>query len=80
MTVGPVHVLSRVGAVYSRRDLFAVTSNVGVKLRAVECPKAEVVGRESGDLIFDLAFPKIVSESEMMFFGRFLYIHYPEIR
>jgi hypothetical protein len=33
-----------VGAEYSRRDLFAITSNVGVKLRAVESPKAEVVG------------------------------------
>jgi hypothetical protein len=28
----------------SSRDLFAITSNVGVQLRAVESPKAEVVG------------------------------------
>jgi hypothetical protein len=69
-----------VGAEYSRRDLFAITSNVGVKLRAVESPKAEVVGRESGDLSFDLAFLKIFSRSETKFSGRFLFIHYPEIR
>jgi hypothetical protein len=31
--------LSGVGAEYSRRDLFAITSNVGVNLRAVESPK-----------------------------------------
>jgi hypothetical protein len=36
--------LSRVGAKYSHRHLFAITSNVGVKLRAVESPKAKVVG------------------------------------
>jgi hypothetical protein len=48
--------LSGIRAEYSRRDLFAITSNVGVMLRAVESPKAEVVGRESGDMIFDLAF------------------------
>jgi hypothetical protein len=65
---------SGVGAEYSRRDLFAITSNVGVKIRSIESPKAEVVGRESGDLSFDLAFLKIFSGSEMKF------IHYPEIR
>jgi hypothetical protein len=43
-TVGPVRMLSGVGAEYSRRDLFAITSNVGVKLRAVKSSKAEVVG------------------------------------
>jgi hypothetical protein len=32
---------------------------VGVKLHVVESPKAKVVGRESGDLSFDLAFVKI---------------------
>jgi hypothetical protein len=69
-----------VGAKYSCRDLFAITSNVGVKLRAVESPKAEVVGQESGDLSFDLAFLKIFSGSKMKFSGRFLFIHYPEIR
>jgi hypothetical protein len=42
-TVGPVRMLSGVGAEYSRRDLFAITSNVGVKLRAVESPKSKVV-------------------------------------
>jgi hypothetical protein len=72
--------LSGVGAEYLRRDLFAITSNVGVKLRAVESPKAEVMGRESGDLSFDLAFLKIFSRSETKFSGRFLFIHYPEIR
>jgi hypothetical protein len=54
--------LSGVGVEYSRRDLFAITSNVGVKLHAVESPK-EVVGRESGDLRFVLAFLKIFSGS-----------------
>jgi hypothetical protein len=44
--------LSEVGAEYSRRDLFAITSNMNVKLRAIESSKAEVVGRESGDLSF----------------------------
>jgi hypothetical protein len=48
--------LSGVGVEYSHRDLFAITSNVGVKLCTVESPKAKVVGRESGDLGFDLAF------------------------
>jgi hypothetical protein len=72
--------LFRVGAEYSRRDLFAITSNVGVKLRAVESPKAEVVGRELGDLSFDHAFLKIFSGSETKFSGRLLFIHYPEIR
>jgi hypothetical protein len=43
-TVGPVRMLSGVGAEYSRKDLFAITSNVGVKLCAVESPKAKVVG------------------------------------
>jgi hypothetical protein len=43
-TVGPVRMLSGVGADYSRRDLFAITSNMGVKLRAVESPKVEAVG------------------------------------
>jgi hypothetical protein len=43
VTIGPVQMLSGVGAEYSRRDLFAITSNVGVKLRAVESPKAKVV-------------------------------------
>jgi hypothetical protein len=61
-TVGPVRMLSGVGVEYSRRDLFAITSNVGVKLHAVESPK-EVVGRESGDLRFVLAFLKIFSGS-----------------
>jgi hypothetical protein len=51
-TVGPVRMLSEVGAEYSRRDLFAITSNMNVKLRAIESSKAEVVGRESGDLSF----------------------------
>jgi hypothetical protein len=36
VTVGPVRMLLRVSAEYSRRDLFAITSNVGVKLRTVE--------------------------------------------
>jgi hypothetical protein len=72
--------LSEVGAEYSRGDLFAITSNVGVKLRAVESSKAEVVGRESGDMSFDLAFLKIFSRSEMKFSGRFLFIHYPQIK
>jgi hypothetical protein len=53
---------------------------MGVKLRAAESPKAEVVGRELGDMSFDLAFLKILSGSEMKFSGRFLFIHYPEIR
>jgi hypothetical protein len=53
---------------------------MGVKLHAVESPKAEVVGRESGDLSFDLAFLKIFFRSEMKFSRRFLFIHYPEIR
>jgi hypothetical protein len=35
--------LSEVGAEYSHRDLSAITSNVGVKLRAVESPKEKVV-------------------------------------
>jgi hypothetical protein len=78
--VGPVRTLSGVDAEYSHRDLFAITSNVCVKLRAVESSKAEVVGRESGDLSFDLAFLKIFSGSETKFSGRFLFIHYPEIR
>jgi hypothetical protein len=43
-TVGPVRMLSGIGAEYLHRDLFAITSNMGVKLRAVESPKAEVVG------------------------------------
>jgi hypothetical protein len=72
--------LSGIGAEYSRRDLFAITSNVDVKLRAIESPKAKVVGRESGELSFDLAFLKIFSGSEMKFSGRFLFIHYPQIR
>jgi hypothetical protein len=72
--------LSGIGAEYGRRDLFAITSNVGVKLRAVQSPKAEVVGRESRDLSFDLAFLNIFSGSETKFSGRFLFIHYPEIR
>jgi hypothetical protein len=80
VTIGPVRILFGVSAEYSRRDLFAITSNVGVKLRAVESLKAEVVGRESGDLSFDLAFLKIFYISEMKFSGRFLFIHYPEIR
>jgi hypothetical protein len=53
---------------------------VGVKLRSVESPKEEVVGRESGDLSFDLAFLKNFSRFEMKFSRRFLFIHYPEIR
>jgi hypothetical protein len=65
---------------YSRRDLFAITSNDGVKLCTVDSPKAEVVGQESRDLSFDLAFLKIFYRSEMKFSGRFLFIHYPEIR
>jgi hypothetical protein len=60
--------------------LFAITSNVGVKLHADESPKAEVVSRESGDLSFDLAFLNIFSGSETKFSGIFLFIHYPEIR
>jgi hypothetical protein len=59
--------LSGVGAEYSRRDLVAIISNMGVKLRAVESPKAEVVGRESKDLSFDLSFLKIFSGSETKF-------------
>jgi hypothetical protein len=43
-TIGPVRMLSGVGAEYSRTDLFAITSNVGVKFHAVESPKAKVVG------------------------------------
>jgi hypothetical protein len=69
-----------VGAEYLHRDLFAITSNVGVMVRAIESPKAKVVGRESGDLSFDLAFLKIFSESKTKFSGRSLFIHYPEIR
>jgi hypothetical protein len=72
--------LSKVGAEYLRRDLFAITSNVGVMLRAVESPKTEVVGQESGDLSFDLSFLKIFSRFQTKFSGRFLFIHYPEIR
>jgi hypothetical protein len=53
---------------------------MGVKLRAVESSKAEVVGQELGDLSFDLAFLKIFSGSKTKFSGRFLFIHYPEIR
>jgi hypothetical protein len=53
---------------------------MGVKLRAVESSKAKVVGRESGDLSFDLAFLKIFSGPEMKFSGRFLLIHYPKIK
>jgi hypothetical protein len=67
---------SGVGAEYSRRDLFAITSNVGVKIRSIESPKAEVVGRESGDLSFDLAFLKIFSGSKTKFSRRFLFIQY----
>jgi hypothetical protein len=77
VTVGPVRMLSGVGVEYSRRDLFAITSNVGVKLRAIESSKAQVVGRESGDLSFDLAFLKIFSGSKTKFSGSFLFIHYP---
>jgi hypothetical protein len=72
--------LSGVGAEYSLRDLFAITSNMGVKLRAVESAKAEVVGQESGVPSLDLAFFKIFSGSETKFSRRFLFIHYPEIR
>jgi hypothetical protein len=36
-------------------------------LHAVESPKAKVMGRELGDLSFDLAFLKIFSRSEMKF-------------
>jgi hypothetical protein len=36
--------MSGVGAEYMRRDLFAISSNVGVKLRAIESPKENVVG------------------------------------
>jgi hypothetical protein len=32
--------LSGVSAEYSRGDLFSITSNMGVKLHAVESPKA----------------------------------------
>jgi hypothetical protein len=46
--------LSGVGAEYSHRDLFAITPNVVVKLRAIESPKAEVVGRESRDEVLTL--------------------------
>jgi hypothetical protein len=46
MIVGPVRMLSEVDAEYSRRDLFAITSNVGVKPRVVESPKAKVMGLE----------------------------------
>jgi hypothetical protein len=53
---------------------------MGVKLRAVESSKAEVVGQELGDLSFDLAFLKIFSGSKTKFSRRFLFIHYPEIR
>jgi hypothetical protein len=53
---------------------------VGVKLRPVEAPKVEIVGRESRDLSFDLAFLKIFSRSEMKFSGRVLFIHYSEIK
>jgi hypothetical protein len=53
---------------------------VGVKLCAVESSKAEVMGQESGDLSFDLAFLKIFFGSETKFSGRFLFIHYREIR
>jgi hypothetical protein len=60
--------------------LFAITSNVGVKPRVVESPKAKVMGLEWGGLSFDLDFFKIFSGSEMKFSGRFLFIHYPEIR
>jgi hypothetical protein len=56
-----------VGAEYSRRDLSAITSNVGAKLRTVDSPKAEVVGRESGDLSFDLAFLKIFLDLKRSF-------------
>jgi hypothetical protein len=63
--------LSGVGEEYSHRDLFAITSNVGVRLHTVESPKAEVVGRESGDPSVDLAFLTIFSGSEMKFSGRF---------
>jgi hypothetical protein len=66
-----------VGAEYLRRVLFAITSNVCVKLRTVESPKAEVAGRDLG---FDLAFLRIFSGSETKLSGRFLFIHYPEIR
>jgi hypothetical protein len=69
-----------VSAEYSHRDLFAITSNVGVNLRAVESSKAEVVGQESGDLSFDLALLKIFSRPEIKFSGRFLFINYPKIR
>jgi hypothetical protein len=72
--------LSKVGAEYLRRDLFAITSNADVMLRAVESPKTEVVGQESGDLSFDLSFLKIFSRFQTKFSGRFLFIHYPEIR
>jgi hypothetical protein len=72
--------LSGVDAEYSRRDLFAITSNVCVKLRAVESPKVEVMGPQLGDLSFDLSFLKILSGSETKFSGRFFFIHYPEIR
>jgi hypothetical protein len=44
VTVGPVRMLFGVGAEYSCRDLFAISSNVGVKLHAVESPKEKVVG------------------------------------
>jgi hypothetical protein len=69
-----------VGAEYSCKDLFAITSNMGVKLCVVESPKAEVMGQESGDLSFDLAFLKIFSRSKTKFSGRILFIHYTEIR
>jgi hypothetical protein len=66
-----------VGAEYLRRVLFVITSNMYVKLRTVESPKAEVVGRDLG---FDPAFLRIFSGSETKLSGRFLFIHYPEIR
>jgi hypothetical protein len=44
VTVGLVRMLLGVGAEYSRRDLFAITSNVGVNLHVVKSPKAKVVG------------------------------------
>jgi hypothetical protein len=78
--VGLVRMLFGVSAEYSPRDLFAITSNEGVKLHAAESPKEEVVGRESGDLSFDFSFLKIFSGSEMKFSGRFLFIHYPKLK
>jgi len=69
--------LAVVGAEYSRRVLFAMTSNKGTKFRLVE--ESSEAAIFVGDFNLDLACFRSLSGSEIKFSGRFLFIHNPVI-